>query len=352
MADLGLLSGLAGGIERGLGSYLGTKQSLDQQALQRRAQQYDEILKQAQIRDILGDDQANQVLAQINPQQQQAPAQDSDGLLADMSNKSAAGLLAPPAQQLSRTSVGKHQREMLNEATKATFQKDPSGKILMANPQSGLYEIQERELTPKEQYERSKEGLGLTQSKLDIEKKIKELNAEKKGKTLPSTEAQSTGSANAAVTALDDVADLVKSKTGIFGPGAGRISGLLAKAQLGETGREAASVNATLKQRAQIIGKYLEGGKLTDSDIKRYEQSLPQLSDSPQVAQDKIDSLQRLIAQKQAAELKTFKEAGYDVGGVTGSTIKSLPGLKASNKAPPPGLSFDEFKVWKAKNGR
>jgi hypothetical protein len=113
-----------------------------------------------------------------------------------------------------------------------------------------------------------------------------------------------------------------------FGPSVGLLQKGAAWAGVGETGRNASTINAALKQRAQIIGKYLEGGKMTDSDIVRYQQSLPQFGDSPEVAQNKIQGLQRLVAQKQEAEKRALGEAGYDVAGLSGSDMPEMPKTK------------------------
>lgn len=149
---------------------------------------------------------------------------------------------------------------------------------------------------------------------------------EKAAKILPATEAASIGMANSATQALNDVSSLVKSNSDIVGPIKGRWSGLLGSMQMGEGGRRAASLNAEMKQRSQTIGKYLEGGKLAEGDIKRYIEQLPQLPDSPEVAEAKIQSLNRLIAQKQKGEYDAFAAAGYDTGNLP--LIQNTPGLR------------------------
>jgi hypothetical protein len=146
-----------------------------------------------------------------------------------------------------------------------------------------------------------------------------------RGKILPASQAEASGFANAASQALDDVSGLVTQNQGMMGPLMGRVSGVMGSMQVGDTGKTAASINAAMQQRAQVIGKYLEGGKLTDGDIERYKKQLPQLSDAPEVAQAKVDSLRRLLSQKQNQELEALQSAGYNTGQMRTTGQPNLP---------------------------
>lgn len=71
---------------------------------------------------------------------------------------------------------------------------------------------------------------------------------------------------------------------------------------------DAANVNA------QVIGKFLEGGKMTDSDVPRYKAMLPTPADTPERAQEKLERLSGMIAQKKQAHVDALRGAGYSVG--------------------------------------
>lgn len=142
------------------------------------------------------------------------------------------------------------------------------------------------------------------------------------GKILPAGQAEAAGGADAATSALEDINGLVESNEGSFGPVAGRLQGMAGS--LGVS-NDAASINASLLQRAQIIGKYLEGGKLTNDDIARYQNALPKLSDNPEVARAKVQSLQRLVEQKKQAELQALQSAGYNTSSIARGQLKDLP---------------------------
>lgn len=159
-------------------------------------------------------------------------------------------------------------------------------------------------------------ALNTEAKRLAIEKQRRDLNAEKKGKTLPATEAQSLGDANSSFQALQDANQKFQDNASITGPFQGRVSSLAAWGQVGDRGKQAANLDAELKKNAQTIGKYLEGGKLTNEDIDRYKKLLPTITDDPSVAAEKAKILQTMIAQKQAAQKETFGQAGYDVSNI------------------------------------
>lgn len=153
------------------------------------------------------------------------------------------------------------------------------------------------------------------------------------GKPVPANLASELGGTNASIQALQDVQDLLQQNQDIAGPAAGRMSSLLATGQVGDRGKRAATYNAQLHSRAQIIGKYLEGGKLTDQDIERYKEQLPQLSDDPEVASGKIENLKRLIAAKQQAELAGLSQAGYNTSAIKGATVPAVTSFKGKGAA-------------------
>lgn len=152
---------------------------------------------------------------------------------------------------------------------------------------------------------------------------------------LPAGQAETIGGANSSYKAVDDVNTILSDAQDISGPAAGLLSKGAAYFQVGERGKRAATAEAQLKSRAQTIGKYLEGGKLTDSDIGRYKEMLPSLTDTSEVAQAKVENIKRLIAQKQNEEKAAMAGAGYNVANIPSVQTPGIP----SNKAKAPGSS-------------
>lgn len=161
------------------------------------------------------------------------------------------------------------------------------------------------------------------------------------GNKLPGSNAESLGNADAAIQALDDVKTLHgQTYSDITGPFQGLKSKIQGTFELGDAGVRAKEFQAALDARKQIIGKYLEGGVLRKEDEAKYQRMLPQITDGAQVAQSKIENLQRLIAQRQQADLKAFSQTGYNVGQVTRLPLKDLPG----STAPKAGFTRNGYK--------
>jgi len=156
MADLGLLAGLAQGLQQGLGSYIDTKRSLEQDALKKRMQGYDEALKKAQIVDLLGTEGAQQALSGIDA---------GPGLVSNESQSP--GLMGP--------SMGKRDRDLLNQATMAKYAKDPTGLTPVA--EHGVITLKQTPLSAEEQMKRDKEELDLKLKKKQLSKETEENEA-------------------------------------------------------------------------------------------------------------------------------------------------------------------------------
>lgn len=138
-------------------------------------------------------------------------------------------------------------------------------------------------------------------------------------KIIPASQLVDLAGAPSAINMLDNLSKVVEENKDSFGPIVGRLKSFnpySANQQL--IGADANSV-------AQIIGKYLEGGKLTDSDIDRYKKQLPQVSDTPEVAAGKVDLLKQKVSNKFNTE-KELLAQNYDVN--------SLPSLNAKGRNP------------------
>lgn len=111
-------------------------------------------------------------------------------------------------------------------------------------------------------------------------------------KPLNTTAASQVSQFDNSLANLDEVESLVNQLGGSFGPIKGRLN------SLNPYSETQANINQATLIAAQNIGRALEGGKLTDADIARYQKALPNINDTPQVAQDKINRLRKLIMQQ------------------------------------------------------
>lgn len=87
---------------------------------------------------------------------------------------------------------------------------------------------------------------------------------------------------------------------------------------------DVSNYKTNLKQKAQLIGKALEGGKLTDVDFEKYIDFLPQPGDTEERAKSRVKNLKDALEKKYSQRVKTFGEAGYKVGGLTPIENKSI----------------------------
>lgn len=164
----------------------------------------------------------------------------------------------------------------------------------------------------------TKKGLEIKKLEAEIAKINADANKtrkDKSGKLLPATEVQAIGSADSAIQALEDAKKVVADNANIVGPAAGILNKVLAYGEIGEVGKKSKEIEAQLQLNAQILGKYLEGGKLAENDIQRYRNMLPNGKDSADAIERKTILIAKLVRQKQQADLNAYGNAGYDISG-------------------------------------
>lgn len=106
---------------------------------------------------------------------------------------------------------------------------------------------------------------------------------------------------------LDPLYGILESKKDLFGP----ITGRIGQANPYNTGAQ--TIDDDLRRAAQTIGKYMEGGVLRKEDEEKYRKMLPQLTDTPDVARNKLDGVADLLMRKQQEYIDSYARAGYDV---------------------------------------
>ncbi len=153
--------------------------------------------------------------------------------------------------------------------------------------------------------------LGLEREELAAKREIEAAKLAKgqDSKILTGEQTKALADIDSAGAQMSSLEAAVADNADIMGPIAGRISSASPWAT------KAKAFDAQMKIAAQNIGKSLEGGKLTDSDILRYREMLPQITDTPDIAKAKIAGVNQLLSQRRNSELDTLKRAGYGVGG-------------------------------------
>lgn len=106
---------------------------------------------------------------------------------------------------------------------------------------------------------------------------------------------------------LSKIEKIIDESSPTMGPVSGRL------ASLSPYATETKAFDAQMKLAAQKIGVSLERGKLTDADIDRYRQMLPNITDTPEVAKGKISIVRQLLADEKMAQIETLGKSGYNV---------------------------------------
>lgn len=116
------------------------------------------------------------------------------------------------------------------------------------------------------------------------------------------------------VTKIADIEDSLKAvaqlgeklpqNKGLFGPFVGRVG------PMNPYNESARSMQAEVDLLRQRVGKALEGGVLRKEDEAKYKKILPELSDTPEVAANKLSQLKSMLSR----DLRTFQETSRATG--------------------------------------
>jgi hypothetical protein len=82
--------------------------------------------------------------------------------------------------------------------------------------------------------------------------------------------------------------------------------------------------NSNMKGVAQLVGKFLEGGKMTDNDRIHYQTMMPAITDTPEVARRKVEGLRQKVLMKQQNDMKALSQQGYDTRGLAAEEKPSV----------------------------
>lgn len=206
----------------------------------------------------------------------------------------------------------------------------------------------------KDYMERQKTGAEIEHLKAQAFKDRKEATTKESGKPLAAEQSDKLAGHDASLHMIGDLRNTITENKDSFGPVAGRLASMNPYDTRGQ------SVSALFKKAAQTIGKSLEGGKLTDQDYAKYQKMLPTQADTTDVANAKLDQLERMITSQRNSDLDTYSRAGSNVGKFAlsnppdisvmhpkpGKQAASSVGMNSANAAPPaikPGKEEDGF---------
>ena len=154
------------------------------------------------------------------------------------------------------------------------------------------------------------------------------------GKIIPANVLLGLNEGKAVAALLPDVELAIKNNSDMFGPVAGRMK------SANPYNTQAQTVDARMRTASQAFGRFLEGGVLRKEDEEKYRKMFPQLSDTPEVAKNKLAIVRRQLAQKYESDRTALGASGYDAAGIEALSIPASLFDKKDTKTPAPVGSF------------
>lgn len=167
---------------------------------------------------------------------------------------------------------------------------------------------------------------------LEREKAAKKSTEKGAGKILPSDKALLISEGSAIPRTNEDVLKTITDNADVFGPVTGRMRAL------NPYDEQAATIDAQMRAASQSFGRYMESGVLRKEDEEKYRRMYPNLSDTPEVARNKLMVVDRLLKSKLNSDIEALQQAGYDVNNLMGRKMQ-VPGvpskIRSQGKAGP-----------------
>lgn len=156
--------------------------------------------------------------------------------------------------------------------------------------------------------------------------RVWEAQQKKQGKNMTSGTVSEVAELDAAEALIDDLwNDYTENASGVG-------SSILAKLPF----TDASNYDQTRRQKAQVLGGILEGGKLTDMDFERYYNMMPSPGDTNEKAKLKLDELRQTLGAKRNAKINTLDDAGFDVGILRRDDTEEKPSTPVNQPQPTP----------------
>lgn len=141
-------------------------------------------------------------------------------------------------------------------------------------------------------------------------------------KMLPADKVLAVSEGQRIPTMLEDIRGTIEANRNSFGPVSGRLS------SLNPYNEKAQTIDAQMRAASQSFGRFMEGGVLRKEDEDKYRKMFPNLSDTPEVAANKLAIVDRLLRQTQGANVKALSASGYDTSAFNGaSSAPELPNV-------------------------
>lgn len=291
--DYGLLQGIGEGLKSGVGAY---------QAEQERR----ERTRQRDIENKMRADEREMILA-------------DKGLI-----KNDSGKYEKSPEKIAEESA-KRQQERMEKRNNIMAKYADMGLVPefddndnIANVKRGL--IPQKAYTPLDPISAAAKSADIRKTEAEIAKISRE---GAQGQRLPADKVLAVQEGQRLPLMLEDIKTTLSDKE-MFGP----VKGLMGTLNPYDT--KSKTADAQISSAAQAFGRYMEGGVLRKEDEAKYRKMFPNLTDTPEVAANKLALVERMLKQKQAGDVQALGQSGYDVSGIGQvGAIPNMPGILA-----------------------
>lgn len=139
------------------------------------------------------------------------------------------------------------------------------------------------------------------------------------GKPLTATEMDKHNEGAAIPSVLSSLGNTIENNKDIIGP----LKGTFGSIDKYDT--RAQTIQSQMKATAQMVGKYLEGGVLRKEDEAKYEKMLPQLTDTPDVAKNKLSIVSNILMNRYNQNISNLEKQGFNTSGLPKFEVPNLP---------------------------
>lgn len=260
---------------------------------------YDNAVKLVQAQKAQQEMQIAQAVEQRKAAQRAKAMADEQALKENFRSVSGAPSPVMPVQKLTKVTD-----EEGNVTTSTTYgdSEDSLNSLLTQKVKSG-------EMTLDQAYQlKNRSGGGIS---ADLAYRMsKDAKESASGKQLPPNNVLAVNEGQSVARMLPEVEAALQDNKSLFGPLKGRVGASNPYDTTAQT------VDARMRTAAQSFGKFMEGGVLRKEDEEKYRKMFPQLSDTPEVAQNKLSIVRRMLAQQYESNRKSLGDSGYDVSGL------------------------------------
>jgi hypothetical protein len=167
-----------------------------------------------------------------------------------------------------------------------------------------------------------------------------------KAKQLSATNVLNVNEGNTIPGVLDKIGQTLDENANDFGYGAALKGSEIGRLYDPESYNKYKTIDAQMKTASQSFGKFMEGGVLRKEDEEKYRNMFPQLSDTPNVARNKLSIIRDQMIAKQQSNLQALQDQGFDTRGLNhGFKSPGLPDALTGGQSQDPEISAIEAEL-------